>query len=258
MYGTPQVLTLEWSSGTETLKCIGRLDLILASPFADMILLPSVGPVGGSDKASLFVLTNPGQLHLYDDASISSLPSQRERKTAMFAMAYPAVVPVVDPIMTLAKFVALPSGGSSSRLLYEVFEVILLSSLTILCFVKSLFNYSSFISQISLVAKNGSAPVLSGSVKWPLSGGVPNQLSFVEHTGFQRIYVAGYRDGSIRLWDATYPVLSLICVFKGEVSFIFRSFNKKASFPIEGGGGTNNVLLLFVANLMYFACVNIV
>ena len=55
-----QVLSLEWSSGMETVRCVGRVDLTLTGSFADMILLPTAGATGSNHKADLFVLTNPG------------------------------------------------------------------------------------------------------------------------------------------------------------------------------------------------------
>ena len=55
------------------------------------------------------------------------------------------------------------------------------------------------------------------AAKWPLTGGLPSELSITKNDGVGRIYLGGYSDGSIRIWDATYPVLSLICLLKGEV-----------------------------------------
>lgn len=77
------------------------------------------------------------------------------------------------------------------------------------------------VSQIASVKKHSSTSAQSGSPKQPLTGGVPGQLSFTEHTGVERVYIAGYQDGSVRLWNATYPVLSLICVAEGEVRVSF-------------------------------------
>lgn len=54
-------------------------------------------------------------------------------------------------------------------------------------------------------------------MKWPLTGGVPGQL-FKEHHLIIQIYIAGYQDGSVRIWDASYPALSLVYNIKPEVS----------------------------------------
>lgn len=186
------ILSLEWSSGVETLRCAGRVELTLVGSFADMILLPTAGATGINQNASLFVLTNPGQLHFYDDASLSALISQQERKSSLSAVEFPAAVPTSDPYMTVAKLSFLHTGGNSSKAL----------------------------SEIASVMKHVSTPTLTGRAKWPLTGGVPSQLSFAEGRRVERVYVAGYQDGSVRIWDATYPVLSLICVLEGEVQGI--------------------------------------
>lgn len=70
-----------------------------------------------------------------------------------------------------------------------------------------------------------------GGNRWPLAGGVPSQMSLAENTGIERIYVAGYQNGSVRIWDATFPVLSIGLVFQLQVCAIqempdFLSFSK--------------------------------
>ena len=66
--------------------------------------------------------------------------------------------------------------------------------------------------------KPGSTPTPAGGIKWPLTGGVPIQLSVAKDNSIDRVYIAGYQDGSVRIWDASYPVMSLICFLEGEVS----------------------------------------
>lgn len=117
-----QILCLEWSSGDETLRCAGRVDLTLVGSFADMILLPTAGATGSNQNASLFVLTNPGQLHFYDDVSLSALTSQQDRKSSLSAVEFPAAIPTSDPNMTVAKLSLLHTGGDSPKALSEVFN----------------------------------------------------------------------------------------------------------------------------------------
>ena len=81
--------------------------------------------------------------------------------------------------------------------------------------------------------KRVSTPTLTGDAKWPLTGGVPSHLSFTEGKRVERIYIAGYQDGSIRIWDATYPVLSLICILEGEVRI--PKLNHLLSFNLING-----------------------
>lgn len=76
--------------------------------------------------------------------------------------------------------------------------------------------------QIVLAAKQLAAQdKKSTGLKWPLTGGVPGQLSFEKLHALQ-IYMAGFQDGSVRLWDATYPALSLVYNVKPEVSILYN------------------------------------
>ncbi|GMP51244.1 hypothetical protein CsSME_00017548 [Camellia sinensis var. sinensis] len=181
------VLSLEWSSGMETLRCVGRVDLTLDGSFADMILLPTAGTMGNNHNTALFVLTNPGQLHFFDDSRLSALLSQQEKRISLSVVEFPVVVPAAD--MRVAKLSVLPPGGNSSDVL----------------------------SKIASLEKSGSTPTLTGGLRWPLTGGISNRSLFTENNRVERVYVAGCQDGSVRIWDATYPVLSLICVLESEV-----------------------------------------
>jgi syntaxin-binding protein 5 len=65
-------------------------------------------------------------------------------------------------------------------------------------------------------------------MKWPLTGGVPSEMSLKEDCAVERIYVAGYQDGSVRIWDATFPILVPMFVLDAKVTsdvllFIDRS-----------------------------------
>lgn len=108
-------MSLEWSSGMQSLRCVGRVDLTLSGAFADMILLPGAGATAGHHKSDIFVLTSPGQLHLYDDASMSNLLSQKERKPSASGVGFPAVVPTANPSMTVAKFSIIPTGETRQK-----------------------------------------------------------------------------------------------------------------------------------------------
>ncbi|KAK2980018.1 hypothetical protein RJ640_020044, partial [Escallonia rubra] len=183
------VLSLEWSSGMETLSCLHRMDLTLSGSFADMILLPTSGATMDNENAALFVLTNPGQLHFLDRDSLSAFAPQQEKKASICPVEYPLFVPTVAPTMNVAKLsLVSPTGDNSSKALLE----------------------------IATQTKCGSTQSLAGSTKWPLTGGVANQLSSAEDYTVERVYIAGYKDGSVRIWDATYPVLSLLCVLESE------------------------------------------
>ncbi|XP_027349377.1 uncharacterized protein LOC113860986 isoform X2 [Abrus precatorius] len=186
------VLTLEWSSGMESVKCISRADLTLNGSFADLILLPSPGAMGLSSKDELFVLTSPGQLHFYDNDSLSTLTSQQKRTPSVSALEFPVLVPMADPSPTVAKLIRLPNESNSSKILTEVASV------------------------LRTVSRPGSAT----RSNWPLTGGVPSQLSTVKGAEVKSVYFVGYSNGSVLVCDATHPVLSYICYVEGEVNGI--------------------------------------
>lgn len=189
--GAEEVLTildLDWSSGIATLKCVSRLDLPLSGSFADMIVMRT-HDLEQKGAASLLILTNPGQLLFYDNACLSSLMSEPDKKHSVFAVQYPATVPTIEPYLTVAKLHSL--GRSSEK----------------------------FVALGEMVPALKKAQT-KRTESWPLTGGVPYQPSSAEDIGIKRIYVAGYKDGTVRLWDATCPVLRLIFVFKVEVKDI--------------------------------------
>ncbi|CAH8389726.1 unnamed protein product [Eruca vesicaria subsp. sativa] len=189
--GSDEVLTmlaLDWSSGMGGLKCVGRVDLTLSGSFADMVL----SPIASSRQSGvfLFLLTNPGQLQAYDDASLASLMSQKENNISDSPLPYPMVVPTMDPRMTVAMFAALNVNDKPSLAL----------------------------SEIVVAAKSRTPRTPSGeSAQWPLTGGVPSHLDDYK---LERLYIAGYQDGSLRIWDATYPCLSLIYDLKPKANGI--------------------------------------
>ncbi|KAL2958014.1 hypothetical protein AAZX31_18G183100 [Glycine max] len=185
------VLTLEWSSGMESVKCTNRADLTLNGSFADLILLPSPGTMGLSSKDELFVLTNPGQLHLYDNDSLSTLTSQPKRTPSVSAVEFPVLVPIADPCLTVAILIRLPSKSNSSKILTEV------------------------ASAMRTGSRPGSAPS-----NWPLTGGVPSLSSTAKGAVVERVYFVGYSNGSVLVCDATHAVLSYICYIEGEVNGI--------------------------------------
>jgi len=104
----------------ESVRCINRADLTLNGSFADLILLPNAGAMGLTGKDELFVLTNPGQLHFYDNDSLSTLTSQQKRTPSVSALEFPVLVPIADPSLTVAKLIRLPNESNSSKKFTEV------------------------------------------------------------------------------------------------------------------------------------------
>lgn len=121
-FGFQQVLTIEWSPGLEVLRCVGRTELKLHGSFADMILLSSPGSAGDDPKVDLFVLTNPGKLHFYEKTTLSAIigKSKTDSKLPVSPLEFPAMIPAAEPPMTTSKFIKLPIGGFSTKILSEV------------------------------------------------------------------------------------------------------------------------------------------
>uniref|UniRef100_A0A7N0UCX0 Uncharacterized protein n=1 Tax=Kalanchoe fedtschenkoi TaxID=63787 RepID=A0A7N0UCX0_KALFE len=179
--GSDEVLTilrLDWSSGLESLKCVGRVDLTLNGSFADMRLMSKSGATESSN-CSLCVLTNPGQLHIYDDIYSSSILSEQDNKRLGHSVPFRTAVPTMEPLLTVGQLHSVNAVEKSSASLAEAIPAVN---------VQKVHN-----SDI-------------GSTMWPLTGGVPSQLS-VEENQIKRVYIGGYHDGSVRIWNATYPSL---------------------------------------------------
>ncbi|KAG6600918.1 Syntaxin-binding protein 5-like protein, partial [Cucurbita argyrosperma subsp. sororia] len=176
--GSPEVLTilsLDWSPGMKSLKCMERVDLTLDGSFADIVLSLNVGEM--KRGTFLFVLANPGQLQAYDNAYLSSIMAQQKKISSGSGLQYPMVIPNIEPRIMVAKLGFIHREKTVFRALNEV----------------------------------------PRDTTWPLTGGIPCQLHDAEDYQVERVYIAGYQDGSIRIWDATYPSFSRIFSFEPEV-----------------------------------------
>lgn len=191
--GSPEVLTvlgLEWSYKMEKLACISRLDLEFHGSFADMIMLPTAGSMWSNPSASFLILTNPGNLHAYDGASIleSSLRMEEER-SPISPLPVPIQAPLVEPCVTVTKLVLLPKNVNASKIL----------------------------SQLPRALKSVAPSNLSSSMKWPVTGGVHGSMSFDNSSIVEIIYISGHENGTVKVWDASVPFLGLLCSVENEV-----------------------------------------
>ncbi|XP_065869531.1 uncharacterized protein [Euphorbia lathyris] len=183
------ILSIDWSSGLGALKSTGRIDLTLNGSFADMVVLSS--HCGSNTKGAL-VLTNPGQLHFYDDACFASLMSeQHKQQNFVSSMQYPMLIPVVEPYMIVGKLGLVHKDGKFSKAL------------------------SKKILSVKVQVVHAQR-----TMNWPLTGGIPCQPLDAENCEVERVYIAGYQDGSVRIWDATCPTFSLVYVIEPEVKGI--------------------------------------
>ncbi|KQK14486.1 uncharacterized protein LOC100837017 isoform X4 [Brachypodium distachyon] len=182
------VLSLESSNGLESVRCTSRMDLKLDGSFADMILIPDTGVPDKIRTSALFILTNPGQLNFYDGGALFSARKSEEGYAGPEAQKFPVAVPTIDPTITITDLYSLTGKKLPS------------------------------ISLKKFCARQNAGPPISGNMKWPLTGGVPSEISLKEDHTVERLYVAGYQDGSVRIWDATFPILMPMFVLDPKVS----------------------------------------
>jgi syntaxin-binding protein 5 len=164
------------------------MDLRLDGSFADMILISDSGFPYKSRTSAVFILTNPGQLNFYDGGALFSVPKSEEGKAQIEAQKFPVTVPTTDPNITVTNLYSL-NGRESQSIPLKKF-----------------------------VVKQNAAPFMQRNMKWRLTGGVPSEMSMNENYTVERIYIAGYQDSSVRIWDATFPVLTPMFVLDGKVS----------------------------------------
>ncbi|KMT18191.1 hypothetical protein BVRB_2g023630 isoform B [Beta vulgaris subsp. vulgaris] len=189
--GSAEVLTMlsfDWSPTRDALKNVVRTNVTLQGSFADMILLQDYSVLDDTRTTSLFLLTSPGQLQYYDNSCLLGLHSGSD-KSCTIPLHYRSVVPTAEPYLTVGRFIAILNTKCSAAL-SELQETYLPSD---------------------------------KSTKWPLNGGVPCHLSLHGERKVERLYIAGYQDGTVRIWDATYPILSPIFVLDPEVRGITKA-----------------------------------
>ncbi|RWW88578.1 hypothetical protein BHE74_00002541, partial [Ensete ventricosum] len=92
-------------------------------------------------------------------------------------------------------------------------------------------------------ARTTRSSTLSAGTKWPLTGGVPPEMSYEDYE-VAKLFIAGYQDGSLKIWDATYPILGFMFVLEGKVCA--STLNSKK--PVK-------ILLKKYYNLYQFSCI---
>ncbi|XP_057525296.1 uncharacterized protein LOC130804751 isoform X2 [Amaranthus tricolor] len=202
------VVSLQWSPGME-LKSVRRVDFSLAGSFADMVPFSSLETAAKSHFDGLFVLTRPGKVQFFCTESFSALIAQPERKSSVSGTESPVVIPTSDPQMTAAKVSLQTSHRNSSIWLSETASI------------------SSTLSPAE-------------GRKWPLTGGVRRELSAEERLQ-EKIYIIGYQDGSVRVWNATDPIFPLISTIEGQVHGIANAGSNVAVTKLDFCASTMNL-----------------
>ncbi|GJS52726.1 hypothetical protein Tco_0626088 [Tanacetum coccineum] len=132
--------------------CQRTLELTLSGSFADMRLIPSTLNNHGAD---LLVLTSPGHLQLFSHDSLFSLTSEHDKRITLSSLECPAVVPTLHPVLSATKLISLLGSDNASKFLLE----------------------------IAANMKVNSTQKTTGG-KWPVSGGIVQQLSEVDGPNF--------------------------------------------------------------------------
>lgn len=118
-----QILDLDWSSGLSKLKCIERVNLRLHGSFADVLVMSNAH--NAKNINAVFVLTNPGQLHFYEYASVSTLKSEKGKSHSAHASQYHSVIPTLEPYMTVGKLYVMGSERNIPTALSKVLLAII-------------------------------------------------------------------------------------------------------------------------------------
>ncbi|GKF73658.1 hypothetical protein Tco_0219990, partial [Tanacetum coccineum] len=122
-------------------------------------------------------------MQLFSHDSLFSLTSEHDKRITLSSLECPAVVPTLHPVLSATKLISLVGNENTSKFLLEI---------------------------AANMKANTTHKTAGGN--WPVSGGIIQQLSSPEGYVIEKIYIAGYLDGSVRIWDATSPVLSVLCI----------------------------------------------
>lgn len=78
------------------------MDLTLHGSFADLRLLSKAG-ASENTNCTLCILTNPGQLHIYDDIDSSNITLEPDNKSLVHSVPFRSAVHTMEPLMTIGQ-----------------------------------------------------------------------------------------------------------------------------------------------------------
>ncbi|KAI5071424.1 hypothetical protein GOP47_0013675 [Adiantum capillus-veneris] len=184
------VCSLKTASGQSGAPNVRYVDIPLEGLFEDMILLPGPGATFSEQAAALLVLTSHGQLHAYDEASITKCLELNEKSSTPFL---PEPVPInpftTESSITVTILAELPKDGKAADIL----------------------------SQLPRQFRGNLPSVLPGGSKWPVTGGALNKCS-EQGWKISAVLVTGHADGSVNVWDASTSVFRQLCNLPATIS----------------------------------------
>lgn len=159
-------------------------DLPWFGPVSDALLTPPPGGLFGSPASAAVVLSSPGQIHLYDEPSISDALTPGVSEDAPPPLPQP--LPLFDQLtpITVSETV---TGTAASIGLCTVLQM----------------------------PRDDTGAQLPSGGKWPVEGGAVGSPPPQDDELFT-IIVAGYECGRVVFWDACTPVLKKLCVLAGR------------------------------------------
>lgn len=118
------------ASGQSDVQNLSNVDIPLEGLFEDMILLPGAGTTFADQASALLVLTSQGNLHAYDEASITKCFEEiKERSSYSLPEPVPVNPFISEPSITCAKVAEFTEDEKAAAFLAQV-----CSTSTCLCF----------------------------------------------------------------------------------------------------------------------------
>lgn len=183
------VCSLKTVSGQSDKQNLCHVDIPLEGLFEDMILLPGAGATFVDQASALLVLTSQGNLHAYDEASITKcLEDMEERSSYSLPESVPVNPFITEPSITFVKLAELVEDEKAADVL----------------------------SQLPRHFRGNLPSVLPGGTKWPVTGGILSK-HVGEKSKVKAVLITGHIDGSVNVWDASTSVLLQICNLPASV-----------------------------------------
>lgn len=201
---TLRVCSLDKANGQSDDQNLYHVDIPLEGLFEDLILLLGAGATSADQASALLVLTSQGNLHAYDEASITKCFEEIKERSSY---SLPEPVPVnpftSEPSITCAKVAELVEDEKVAAVL----------------------------AQLPRHLRGNLPSVLPGGTKWPVTGGNLNK-SPEEKTKVEAVLITGHTDGSVNVRDASTSALFQLCNLPASISS--SPMDSTTTLPVSG------------------------